>query len=279
MKRGAGGVFVCLGFLLSSCGGGGSITTTTPVSAEVTAKTDNCKDYAEVPYDFGFLKNNVWNAVSAGGYAWSQCIEQRSVNGATQYGWSWKWPLKVNDTVYGYPQIATGGNAWNGTASKDARFPMKIADTQSIRVSYDLETTSTGGYNTAVSMWLVEGGQLQKSAIRTEFMIWSTWTPSGFLPGGKKRAEVEIDGRVWEVWAQENWGDASGANSNSWTYIAYRSKLATNSITYDAKKLLADAASRGLTSASYYVSDLELGNEAMGGQGHTWVKSYTLDIQ
>jgi hypothetical protein len=107
-------------------------------------------------------------------------------------------------------------------------------------------------------------------------MIWSETVPSIRTPSGTKRADVTIDGVAWEVWVAENWG--AGISNNRWTYVAYRAKTSTPTITYDAKKLLGDAIGRGYVNGAHYISDIELGNEIMAGSGTTWIKSFSVTI-
>ena len=112
---------------------------------------------------------------------------------------------------------------------------------------------TTGDHNLALSIWLVRpppvGSSPGPADIAAEFMVWTDSVPAAFVPGGTKRDEITVDGTAWEVWASEDWGDASGANSNRWTYIAYRTVQSTRSASYDARKLIADAVNRGLVSS------------------------------
>src|SRR5262249_11565692 len=155
------------------------------------------------------------------------------------------------------------------------RFPRGISATSRLLIWYDVESVTTGDHNLAASIWLIRTSTVANppdlSAIAIEMMIWSEST---FVPGGTKRGEVQIDGRDWEVWAAEDWGDNSGTNSNRWTYIAYRAKTATRTISYDARKMIADAISRGLVTPDLFIANRELGNEISGGTGGTFIKSF-----
>jgi hypothetical protein len=145
-----------------------------------------------------------------------------------------------------------------------------------------VEITTTGDHNLAASIWLIRtptvSNPQDRSVIATELMIWTESTPTWFAPGGTKRGEVQIDGMDWEVWAAEDWGDNSGENPNRWCYIAYRAKTPIRLIGYDARKMIADAISRGLTTADLYIADVELGNEIISGTGKTFLKSFTVMI-
>ena len=150
-------------------------------------------------------------------------------------------------------------------------------------MSYDVEIETSGDHNLAASIWLIRTPTVESppdlSAIAVELMIWTESEPAGFVPGGTKRAEIQIDGIDWEVWAAEDWGGSPGSsNPMRWTYIAYRAKTSTRVISYDARKFIADAITRGLATADLYIADVELGNEIISGSGKTWVRSFSVTV-
>lgn len=261
---------------LAACGGGGS---SAPDEPQLVTKTLGCTDWLSVTTPVGRLSNNVWNKQAAGTFNPTQCLEQRVAGNSLQYGWSWNWPASSN-TIFAYPEIVVGAKPWEPGPGNDARFPRQVSATNRMLVSYDAEVTTTGVHNLAASIWLINTPTVANppvtSNVVTEMMIWTRSTT--FNPGGSYRGNVVIDGVEWEVWAAENWGDNSGANANRWTYIAYRAVKPALAITFDARKLMADAASRGLLSTSSYIADVELGNEIMSGSGTTFLKSFSVSI-
>jgi hypothetical protein len=263
---------------LAACGGGGS---SAGEPAPPVTQTLGCTAWFSANTPVGRLSNNVWNKQAAGSFPARQCLEQRAADGALQCGWSWTWPTP-GTAIYAYPGIIVGAKPWEPGPGSDRRFPRQVSATNRLLVSYDVDTVTTGDHNLAASIWLIRTPTVANppgtAAIATEMMFWTWSTPASFVPGGTQRDEVTVDGITWEVWAAEDWGDNSGANGNRWTYIAYRAKTPTRSITFDARKLMADAAGRGLLDTSHYIANVELGNEILSGTGTTFLRSFSMTV-
>lgn len=239
-----------------------------------------CTDYLSIPAEFGTLYNNVWNKQAAKDFDWQQCLEKRTIENTVQYGWSWQWPSHKK-VIYGYPQIKVGLSPWDPGAVKSKVFPLSVKATKSLTISYDLDIQTNGQLNVATTLWIINTPEIPKnnaeSAIIAELMIWTYSTKKHFNPAGKKQGEVQVDGVTWEFWAQKNWADVSGANSNRWTSITFRTKESALQIQYDAKKLINHAIKEKLLSENSYIADVELGNEVMAGSGITWVKQFSVE--
>jgi hypothetical protein len=280
---------------LAACGGGGSGGSSTNAtlgtstssssssssgSGSTASATISCASTYKFSAPGGQMLNNVWNSSAAGSFQWSQCLVRRQVNGSTQYGWAWNWPDRGNTgPVFAYPEIGVGSSPWTNGPQGDSRFPVQVSAVKSLVVSYDIETTGvTGSRNLAAETWITSTGtKPASSSITTEFMIWSETVPSTRTPSGTKRADVTIDNQAWEVWADDS-GTFGAGGYCCWTYVAYRAKNSTPTITYDLKKLIDDATGRGYVNQNHYITDLELGNEIMGGTGTTWIKSLSVTV-
>jgi hypothetical protein len=273
----SGTVFIASLALLAACGGGGNDT---PPKKETTIEKLDCADFSTVSTPMGRLANNAWNKQAAGGFAWSQCLEKRTTEASTDYGWSWVWPAAGTSPMYSNPQIIVGAKPWDAGPGNDARFPKQISATNRLLVSFDAETQATGGlFNLATMMWLTRSATAANPADPSTIATQISVVTESNLPtiAGTKRAEILVDGTSWEVWVGENLG-SSPTTTNRWTIITYRSKSTMRTASFDARKLIGDAVSRGYANASHYIADVELGNEIAGGSGSTFIKSFKVTI-
>lgn len=268
---------------LSACGGGGTPGDATPSQQPQSITTEiDCAANASVNTPLGRLHNNAWNQQAAGNQRWRQCLLRQDTGEQRLYGWSWQWPADTKQ-VLAYPGLTVGAKPWEPGPGNDARFPRALAATQKLLLAYDLETTSTGDNNLAASMWLINTPTVanppDEAAITTEVMVWTRTDGADWSAGDTPVAEVSIDDQRWQVFAQRNWGDASGGSSHRWTLVSYLAMSASNRASIDLRKILADAQARGLVSGNDYIANVELGNEVANGTGTTWVKAFSVTIE
>jgi hypothetical protein len=269
-------LLILLGFLISC-------TDQKPISTSIKPSTTqlSCEPYALVPNDSGYLYNNVWNKDAAKYDLWQQCLEIFSADNQDYPGWSWNWPQN-NNTIFAYPQVKRGSSPWDPN-SNDPQFPLPIDRLKQLSLNLDMKISSNGEQNLATTMWIVDSPIKQTSPnsaiIEAEIMIWTYRTPGHMQPGGSVVDEVNLSGLTWEVWAQRNWGDVSGENSNRWTYLAFRLKDNQLSITLDLLGILKWAVTNDYIKREGYVADVETGNEIQSGQGFTIVKQFELGIE
>lgn len=270
------------GLVLAACGGGSGDGAATGDVVGPTS-TLSCAVDASVDTAQGLLESNAWNSQAAGSRVWQQCLLQRTVNGQPQYGWSWQWPTDL-DTVVAYPRLVRGANPWVSGPGNDSRFPRRVGDIQRLLLSHDVDTSATGMYSLAWSMWLINTPSVasppDEAAITTELMVWAgAASAAGFTADAVPLAQVRLGGIDWQVYADRNWGDSSGGSGHRWTHIVYLSPTAGAQMSIDAKLFLADAQARGLLSADDHVANVELGNELAGGSGRTWVRQFGVVLE
>lgn len=246
----------------------------------------SCDDYAKQITPNGVLYNNVWNKQAAG-EQWNdhvagdqfepQCIVKRTVNQLSQFGWSWHWPTSSR-AVFGQPQIKIGASPWDPEPKFGHHLPMKISQLSSLHLNYELEVVSNGDFNIVTTMWLTDDGNPRKESISAEMMIWTHYTENQFEPAGKKLETIQLSGVEWELWAEHDWSDTSGVNDLRWRHIAFRLVEPELVVNLDVKALVDHAVARNLIEPQWYISDLELGTEVMGGQGLAWITRFDVKI-
>ena len=138
--------------------------------------TISCEEYFNVKTKHGILTNNVWNKQAAKTDSWSQCLEKRLIDDETQFGWSWSWPFG-RSVIYSQPQIKIGASPWAPEPKFDSSFPLKISSLKKLNISHDIEVSTNGNHNTAITMWLItepyKGKEPNHSVISAEIMIWT----------------------------------------------------------------------------------------------------------
>lgn len=246
----------------------------------VPAREASCADGYETDTDVGRLTNNMWNKQAAGGASYRQCIRYRGDPPEREYGWTWSWP-EEGQTLLAFPQTVFGWKPWNGGTSTTPELPIRIDRIRDLRLAYEMETAATGKHNLATALWLTRtgrtGAEPDPADISADINIWTDGFD--FEPSGDRIGEATIDGIAFEVWHDEDMGDASAANSNRWTHVVYRSTARHTSLALDVRKILQDAIGRELVSPSHYVSSVEVGNEVMTGDGETWIKALSLEVR
>lgn len=241
-----------------------------------------CEGYGSHNTPFGNLQNNIWNAHSAAGFNWTQCLAMRTIDANTQYGWYWQWPENGNK-VYAQPQITLGNSPWLEHSQFKTGYPIAVAQLEKLDIDYSLEILTDGELNLATTLWLTHSDtisiNIDKSSIAAEVMIW-TYASDDFYtnPAGEKVAEIIIDGFEWEVWLDKNWHDTSGKNDNSWVYLAFRTKQPLMQIKFDAAQMLRHSIERKFITSDLYIADIQLGTEIMSGTGQVWLNHFLVDV-
>lgn len=244
--------------------------------------TLGCEDYQTIVIGQGVLTNNVWNKQAANNQTYSQCLESRQVNGRLQYGWSWDWPQRrtpnTQRAVFGQPQIKIGQSPWTPDLPFGEDLPLPLKKLKALNVNSELEVSTSGDHNVALTMWFVDSTDNSKESIRLELMIWTYYTPNQFDPGGSKQGEFKHKEIMWEYWRDANWVDQSGANEKQWQHIAFRRKSPNLKASVDVKGLIDFAVEMGHIETDWIIADLEFGTEVMAGQGLAWIKQFDVDI-
>jgi len=218
--------------------------------------------------------NNGWNAKANTG-PHRQKVFVKEVNGKPIFGWVWKWFGGGTD-VASYPEIQVGNSPWVGEVAPDSGFPFRVGS-KKVVVDFDVSMHASGSYDLAFEFWTVTSPVVEKRGIAHEVMIWLAENRLG--PAGSLVATATIGGNQFRIFFSRNHGDASGANSNTWTII---SLLADKPILHgplDIGAIIDYLLQNRLLDSNVYVACLELGNEVAAGSGKTEVRNYAVRVE
>ncbi|MBN2535001.1 MAG: hypothetical protein JXB88_19120 [Spirochaetales bacterium] len=189
--------------------------------------------------------NNIW-----GSNAGEQCIDVNGTNFIVSLS------THNSSGVAAYPCIYKGFHYWH-SETVDSGLPLRISETGSVPVTWEIAGTNAGGtWNASYESWFSQGGSANP-ANGGELMIWINYAGSA-TPGGSQVGTVSLEGYTWDVFYAD-W---------DWNYVAYRTTNRMNTISFNFKSFIDDAVSRGYLSPNWYLDALEAGFEIWeDGQG------------
>jgi len=259
----------------------------TPMDAGLGASESSeitCSDWSRftIPGTNNVLVNNVWNKQHAGTYAYHQCLTERPLGGATQYGWSWDWASCDTSTSYAAPEVVFGRKPWDGGVSSSPDLPKRIDAIQSLSLDFGVTTSASLCYNLNSTMWLTktESGPVAADPenITTEVMV--RFEDPAKIPGCcSSDGSVTLEGLTFDVWHQSGHADASDASAYTWNMVTYISRSSVQSTQFDLSLVLRDMVSRGLAEPSYGVQGVELITEISGGAGSLWLDRFSVAVR
>ncbi len=221
------------------------------------------------------LVNNTWNKAAAG-HDFGQEIFLEDVQGETSMGWRWRSPWQLIPNVVSQPQLVCGDKPWDAPLRLNAGFPF-LAGSKRLTADFNIQLRASGTYNMAFTVWAVSALPASKATISHEIMIWNA--NSGQSAAGKRRGTLDVAGTTYDVYVEENHRDASGANANVWTYVAFVSRRPVLSGQLDISAFLDYLLERGILSRSHYLTSLEIGNEVSQGTGIVEIKDFSIKFQ
>jgi len=120
-------------------------------------------------FSFGefFVSNNAWNR--RGVPHFSQTVFANE--DGSEIGWTWDWPTIEPEQVRSFPYIVIGKTPARA-ASTTARLPIRLSDVEACRLSYAVETVSSGKSNTAFDVWITDDASASRDSVVMELMIW-----------------------------------------------------------------------------------------------------------
>ena len=236
----------------------------TPPEAKVAVPEAHCGDWDTLIDSDLVYQNNVWGKGNIADY--EQCLLTRSLDGAIEYGWRWRWP-KGNGQVKSYPEVIYGQKPWDSESSTSA-LPAPIEAIRELSIAYAVELSAEGTYNLAYDIWVTSTDSPTPDTITHEVMIWMDRTfesqPRRFHAG-----EVVVDDIAYDLYLRPAFHAGSGAG-----YIAFVSQEPRLSGVVDVVAFLSYLVDHNHIPADHYVAAVELGNEIIEGTGELWLQRY-----
>jgi hypothetical protein len=221
------------------------------------------------------LANNVWNK-SAAGRNLEQEVFVEDLDGQRTLGWRWRSPWQVWPAIAAYPEMICGNKPWDEPFGAYDGLPFHPGDKR-LTANYSIRLQATGTYNMAFELWGVSALPGSPNNIRTEIMIWIA--NSGQRPSGIRRASVEVGGVVYDTYINPHQHDASGANPNEWTYVAFVARTPVLQGPLNISAFLDTLGPLKILTPDLWITDVELGNEVTEGTGIAEVQGFGLRME
>ena len=236
--------------------------------------------YQETNADWGVLLhqgkyrviNNVWNKGIAGG-ACQQKVFLEILDGKEVFGWQWVWPCGRD--VMAYPEVVYGDKPWDPPSGIPSEFPFQV-NSRKITVRYDIRLTATGTYTMAFTLWGIANTNNPKGSITHEIMIWTA--NRGGTPAGTKRGTLLVSGVNFDVYANPDQSDNSGANKSHWTYVAFVAQTPRLKGQLDLDAMTDYLLKQGIMANNTFLTSLELGTEISGGEGKVEIHDFAITV-
>ncbi len=228
-----------------------------------------------VPESRCVLVNNVWNKGAAGA-AFRQDVFLAEAAGKRTIGWRWHSPWQLFSNVVSQPQIVCGDKPWDEPSGLNNEFPFR-AGSKKLSADFNIRLRASGTYNMSFTLWAVRALPATKGHISHEIMIWNA--NAGQTPAGTRRGTFNVQGNTYDVYVEENHKDASGANANVWTYVAFVAQRPVWRGPIDMSAFLDYLLQLGILSRDHFLTSLELGNEVCTGTGIVEIQDFSIRFQ
>ena len=220
------------------------------------------------------LANNVWNK-NAAGRNLQQVVFVEDLDGQRTLGWRWRSPWQAWPSIAAYPEMICGNKPWDQPIGTYEGMPFHPGDRR-LTANYNIRLRATGTYNMAFELWAVSALPSAPENIRCEIMIWIA--ANGQRPSGIQRASVEVGGVTYDTYINEHQHDASGANQNEWTYVAFVARTLVLNGPLNISALLDTLTPLHILTPDLWITDVELGNEVTEGVGIAEIQGFALQL-
>jgi hypothetical protein len=179
----------------------------------------------------------------------------------------------TNGAPGGYPSIYQGCHWGNCTSGGLSATPIQVSSITAGKVTTSWNTTQPGGssdYDVAYDIWFNQTPTTTGQPNGTELMIWLNHNGPVQPFGSEVATNVTLGGRGYNVWE----GSQGGFDTVSYTMTTGTTAVSN----LDLAPLVQDAVSRGYTSSSWYLIDMEAGFELWQGGAGLATNSFSVDI-
>ena len=180
----------------------------------------------------------------------------------------WDWPEVSPRRVLGYPQMIVGRKPWLDATAGDL-LPLPLSETEGLTARWSLDWGGEGGFNVAFDLWLSTSPDGGPEAVTQEVMVWLR--PGEGSPAGRPVAEVEIDGRAFDLWRKD-----APHGTGGWGYAAFVAREPAPDGVLDLGALLEALEATGPLGEGLWLTSVELGAEVTGGAG--WMRATEFSV-
>ncbi len=178
-----------------------------------------------------------------------------------------------------FPSIFIGdnGNSLGGVASTNTDpLPIQISAIQSAQTTFRWNGVD-GDFNATYDVWFANSppSAEYRDGIDGFIMVW-LYKPGSRQPIGSVQGTANIAGQNWDVWVGPRGDGPEGYNDA--TVVSYVSPSKLNSLTFDLKDFMVDAASHGIGS-NMYLTDVFGGFEIWGGGSNLAMEEFSINVQ
>jgi hypothetical protein len=157
-----------------------------------------------------------------------------------------------------------------------AEFPFHV-DAKRVTADFDVQMQAVGDNNMSFTMWAVRSLPAARDVISHEIMIWIA--KNGQAPAGRHRGAINVQGDSYDVYVEEGHKDASGANKNIWTYVAFVARNPILQGPLDLSVFTKYLMDQKLLASESYITSVELGNEVCNGAGIVELQKFGLRFE
>jgi Glycosyl hydrolase family 12/Cellulose binding domain len=172
-----------------------------------------------------------------------------------------------------YPSIYQGCHWGNCSSGGLTSTPIEVSNLTSGKVTTSWSTTQPGGssdYDVAYDIWFNKTPTTSGQPDCTELMVWLNHNGPVQPFGSQVASNVSLGGHTYNIW--------EGAQS-SWDTVTYDMTSGATSVSgLDIGTLAQDMVSRGYTSSSCYLIDVEAGFELWQGGAGLATSSFSVSI-